>query len=246
MESPGTMDCARGNEMKTVSLVFLVGIAAAAQAPGNVIACDAADADQCRVTIIEGRSMREMVHEGTSIAVGKPMATSEGDYRVFVRVSQIGSGKAKVSPKNFSGLFSDPEHTRFGFYDKAAEISQRMGWANGAQASGGGSDLDTPKRASGSGQVTGTSKAAKLGMSKVDPNDVTRTGADVSAPRVGTTVTPEELYLGPSTLRQGDFAEGFVYFKKPRRLRAHVGLDDTLYEIDVPVNGVVFRFNEGK
>ena len=78
--------------MKTALLLFLVSISAAAQAPKNVIVCNPADAERCKATIIEGRPMRELVHEGTSIAVGKPVATAEGDYRVFVRVSQVGPG----------------------------------------------------------------------------------------------------------------------------------------------------------
>jgi hypothetical protein len=68
------------------------------------------------------------------------------------------------------------------------------------------------------------------------------TGSRQSAPQAGTIVTPEELYLSQSTLRRGDFAEGFVYFKKPRRSKVRVGLNDPLCEINIPVNGVVFRF----
>jgi hypothetical protein len=51
------------------------------------------------------------------------------------------------------------------------------------------------------------------------------------------------LYLSQSTLRRGDFAEGFVYLKRPRHSKIHVESGDPLYEIDIPVNGVVFRFN---
>jgi hypothetical protein len=228
--------------MKTTSLLFLVSISAAAQAPGNVVACDPADADRCKATIIEGRPMRELVHEGTSIAVGKPVATAEGDYRVFVRVSQVGPGKAEVKPKYFSGLYSDPAHTRFASYDKAAEINQRIREANRAQQADGGDESDTPRRGTDLARSMGTGKAAKLGLRKTDPN-AEATGSRGSAPQAGTIVTPEELYLSQSTLRQGDYAEGFVYFKKTRRSKVHVGLSDPLYEIDIPVNGIVFRFN---
>ena len=232
--------------MKTACLLFLVSMSAAAKAPGIVIACDAADPEHCKATIIEGKPMRELVHEGTSVAVGKPAATAEGDYRVFVQVRQAGPGKAEVRPKDFSALYSDPAHTRFAFYDMAAEINQRIREANQAQQTDLGDELDTPRRHAGSG---GTSKPAKLGrVRKPDPNEVAgrqdeATGSHRSAPQAGTIVTPEELYLSRSTLRRGDFAEGFVYFKKPRRSKVHVGLSDPLHEIDIPVNGVVFRFN---
>jgi len=229
--------------MNTASLLFLVSLSAAAQAPKNVIVCNPADAERCKATIIEGRPMRELVHEGTSIAVGKPVATAEGDFRVFVRVRQVGPGKAVVRPKYFSGLYSDAAHTQFAFYDKAAEINQRISEANRAQQTDGGDELDASRHGFGSAPSVGSSKAAKLGMRKTDRNDVAGTGSRGSAPQAGTIVTPEELYLSQSTLRRGDFSEGFVYFKKPRRSKVHVGLSDPLYEIDIPVNGVVFRFN---
>lgn len=237
--------------MKTACLLFLVSISAAAQAPGNVIVCDPADAEHCRATIIEGKPMRELVHEGTSVAVGKPVSTAEGDYRVFVRVSQSGPGKAEVKPKDFSAHYSDPAHTRFAFYDMAAVVNQRIREARRAQQADGGDELETPRRpgSSGGAQNIGTSRAAKLGrLRKPDPNEIAGrqdevTGLRGSAPLAGTIVTPEELYLTRSTLRQGQFAEGFVYFKKPRRLKIHAGLSDPLNEIDIPLNGVVFRFN---
>ena len=86
-------------------------------------------------------------------------------------------------------------------------------------------------------------------MRKPDPNEVAgrqdeATGSGRSARQAGTIVTPEMLYLSRSTLRRGDFAMGFVYLKKPRRSKVHVGLSDPLRQIDIPVNGVVFRFNE--
>ena len=228
--------------MKTATLLFLVSLSAAAQAPGKVIACDPADAEQCKATIIEGRPMRELVHEGTSIAVGKPVATAEGDFRVFVRVSQVGDGKTEVRPKYFSGLCSDAAHTQFGFYDKAAEVNERIREAERARQADGGDELATPRRGTDLARSMGTGKAAKLGMRKADPNDEAASSPG-SAPRAGTIVTPEELYLSRSTLRRGDFAEGFVYFKKPKRSKVHPGPGDPLYEIDIPVNGIVFRFN---
>ena len=237
--------------MKISLLLFLVSISATSQSPENVIACDPADAEHCKTTIIEGKPMRELAYEGTSVAVGRAVATAEGDYRVFVQVRQVGPGKAEVKPKNFSAVYSDSARTRFAFYDKAAEINQRIREANQAQQTGGDA-LDIPKRSGGSSpaQTTGTSKAAKLGrLRKPDPNEIAgrqdeATGSGRSTPQAGTTVTPEMLYLTRSTLRQGDFTMGFVYFKKPRRSKVHVGLSDPLRQIDIPVNGVVFRFYE--
>lgn len=252
MEYSEAIGLARSTELKIAFLLFLVSFSATSQAPKNVIMCDPADAERCKTTIIEGKPMRALAYEGTSVAVGKPVATAEGDYRVFVQVRQVGPGKAEVKPKNFSAVYSDSARTRFAFYDKAAEINQRIREANQAQQASGGDELDTPKLSGGprASQTTGTSKAAKLGrLRKPDPNEVAgrqdeATGSRRGAPQAGTIVTPEMLYLNRSTLRRGDFAEGFVCFKKPRRSKVHVGLSDPLRQIDIPVNGVVFRFSE--
>jgi hypothetical protein len=226
-----------------------MSIPATAQGPGNVIICDSADAEHCKAATVEGKPMREMSHEGTSVAVGKPVATAEGYYRVFVLVRQVGPGKTVVKPKTFSALTSDSTHTRFAFYDVAAEINQRIRESNREQQTG-GDGFGTPRQRGNSGpQSNGPSKAAKLGrMRKPDPNEVSgkqdqATGSSRSEPQAGTTLTPEELYLGRSTLRRGDFAEGFVYFKKPRRSNVHMGANDPLPEIDIPVNDIVFRFS---
>ncbi len=231
--------------MKTVSLLLVLSYAAAAQAPSNVVACDAANTQQCKTTTIEGRPMRALVHEGTSIAVGTPVVTGEGDYRVFVRVSRVGPGKTDLKPKHFSGLSSDPAQTRLAFYDKAAEIQERIREADRAQQA---DDTSGTPRRPGSATSMGASKAAKLGLRKTDPNEVAgrkleAANSKSSGTQPGVTVTPEELYLTQCTLRQGDFAEGFVYFKKPRRSKGNAGQSDPLHEIDIPVDGVVFQFN---
>lgn len=245
------LDCARSTQLKTACLFLLVSLSAAAKTPAIVIACDPTDAEHCKSKVIEGRPMRELVHEGTSVAVSKPLATAEGDIRVFVQVRQVGPGKAEIKPKDFSVLYSNSEHTRFAFYDMPAEINQRIREANQAQQGGGDEFNSPPRRPGGSGpaQSTGTSKAAKLGrMRRPDPNEVAgrqdqATDPDRNSAQAGTIVTPEELYLIRSTLRRGQFAQGFVYFKKPRRSKVHLGPADPLHQIDIPVNGVVFRFN---
>lgn len=237
--------------MKTAYLLFLASISTAAQVPGNVITCDPAAAAHCKTAVIDGRPVRELVHGGTIVAVGQPLATEEGYYRVFVRVTQVGPGAIKIRPNHFSGIYSDSAHTRFVFYDKAAEINQRIREANREQQADRGDELNSPRRpgSSSPAQGIGASKAAKLGrLRKPDPNEVAgrqdeSTGSLHDAPQTGTTVTPEQLYLTETTLRQGDSAEGFVYLKKPRRSKIHVGTSDPLREIDIPLQGVVFRFD---
>ncbi|HLY42560.1 MAG TPA: hypothetical protein VKR52_15195 [Terracidiphilus sp.] len=199
---------------------------------------------------IEGRPMRELIHEGTSIAVGEPVVTANGDYRVFVQVSHLGPGKVEVKPKDFSALYSDPAHTRFEFYDKLAEVSMRQ--AQQDAMSRGVAGADQPQDA---GSLPSSGPVSSSGMvrrpplentKKPDPgyNDVMADGSNPqAASRPGTALKPEDLYLGRKTLRQGGSAEGFVYFRKPKRSKLQVGPQDSLYQIDIPVNGIVFRFN---
>jgi len=240
--------------MKAAGLLFLVCLCAASETPekGNVIPFDRTDAKQCKAVMIEGRAMRETVHGGTSVAVGESVGTRDGYFRVFVLVRQVGPGKIEVKPKQFSVLYSDAAKTRFSFYDKAAEINQRRREAARTHADDEAELPVSPRLPGYTGplQSQGSTKAAKLGqLRKPDLNEIagredaaTQEGRAAGA-RLGTTVTPEQLYLVRSTLKQGDFAEGFVYFKRPRRSKVHVGLNDTLREIDLPVNGIVFRFN---
>lgn len=238
--------------MKAAGLLFLCCVSLAGQAPEKTkaIPFDGADNDHCRTAMIEGRLMRETAYGGTSVAVGEPVGTADGYFRVFVVVRQVGPGKAEVKPKQFSVLDSDAANTRFSFYDKAAEVNQRRREEIRELQRGGTDVLGTPSRPGSSGppQNPGSSKAAKLGrLRKPNPNEIAGKDdvaeRDEKPSRAGTTVSPEQLYLMRSTLHAGDSAEGFVYFKKPRRSKVHVGLNDPLHEIDIPVNGVVFRFN---
>src|SRR5579862_1871640 len=241
--------------MKAAGLLLLVCVFAAGQAPPvkiKTIAFDRADAKHCKTAMIEGRAMREIAFGGTSVAVGDSVGTGDGYFRVFVLVRHFGPGKTEVKPRQFSALYSDPANTRFSFYDKGAEISQRRREEIRALQAGGTDVLGTPSRPGSSGptQTVGSSRAAKLGrMRKPDPNEAAgreevATRQDQATSGAGTVVTPDQLYLSRATLHQGTSAEGFVYFKKPRRSKLHVGLSDPLHEIDIPVGGVVFRFNE--
>jgi hypothetical protein len=241
--------------MKGLVFLLLTSICVVGQVSdkGKAIAFDRADAEHCRVVTIEGRPMLQTVYGGTSVAVGLPVSTGDRDFRVFVVVRQTGPGKAQVEPKEFSALYSDPAHTRFRFYDKAAEVGKRKARQDtqessiAAASSQGDSGLQgaipTP------GPVDDKDRQARLQrMRDEDANapaseqDEAR-GEKPSKSLPGSTMTPDELYLRRSTLRQGSTAEGFVYFRKPKGSKLNIGSQDLLFEIDIPVNGVVFRFS---
>ena len=219
----------------------------------KAITFNRADAEHCRVVMIEGRPMLQTVYGGTSVAVGLPVSTGDRDFRVFVVVRQTGPGHAQVKPKEFSALYSDPAHTRFWFYDKAAEVDKRKVRQETqessivAASSQGGFGMQgvpsTPVPVDDKDR-----QARSQRMRDEDPNAPTREQEEAREERQskslpGSTVTPDELYLRRSTLRQGSSAEGFVYFRKPKGSKLNIGSQDLLFEIDIPVNGVVFRFS---
>jgi len=241
--------------MKGLVFLLLTSISAVGQVSdkANAIAFDRVDAEHCRVVRIEGRPMLQTAYRGTSVAVGLPVSTGGLDFRVFVVIRQIGPGKVQVKPEEFSALYSDPAHTRFWFYDKAAEVDKRRARQETqdagivAASSQGGSGVQgappTP------GPVDDRDRQARSQrMNDEDPTAPAREQEETreekqSKSLPGSTMTPDELYLRRSTLRQGSSAEGYVYFRKPRGSKLNIDSRDLLFEIDIPVNGVVFRFS---
>jgi hypothetical protein len=241
--------------MKWLAFLLLTSIAAAGQVSDRVtaIAFDRTDAEHCRVVTIEGRPMLQTTFGGTSVSVGLPVSTGDQDFRVFVVIGQTGPGRAQVKPKDFSALYSDAAHTRFGFYDKAAEADRRK------------ASQDTPESAilaASSQRDSAMQGAAPTPGAEADINRQARAqqmkNDDLNGPArqqdeafeeeqkqslPGSKVTASELYLPQTTLRQGSAAEGFVYFRKPKGSKLTIGPRDLLFEIDIPVDGVVFRFS---
>jgi hypothetical protein len=241
--------------MKAFVFLFLTSVSVAGQVPDKikVITFDRADAEHCSVVMIEGRPMLQTAYSGTSVAVGLPVSTGPGDFRVFVVVRRTGAGKARVKPRDFSALYSDPAHTKFPAFDKAAGLDHRAGQPEGNEAgiiaASSQGDLGLQGVARTPGPVDDIDRQARaLRTSCEDPNatvrqqEQTREGTQTESSR-GVTVPPDQLYLRAATVRQGTQAEGFVYFRKPKGSKLNIGPRDLLYEIDIPVGGVVFRFS---
>jgi hypothetical protein len=241
--------------MKGIVFLLVASISGLGQVPDKVkeITFDRADAEHCKVVTIEGRPMLQTLYGGTSVAVGLPMSTGNQDFRVFVVVRQTGPGPARVNPKEFSALYSDAAHTRFSFYDKAAEVDKRKvrreTQESGIVAASSQGDSSLPGAVPTPGAVDDVDRQARMQrMTNEDLNAPAREQEETHEEKQGqslpgATVTADELYLRQSTLRQGSSAEGFVYFRKPRGSKLNIGSQDLLFEIDIPVNGVVFRFS---
>jgi hypothetical protein len=241
--------------MKGLVILLLTSISVVGQVSGNVksIEFDRADVEHCRVVTIEGEPMLQTVYGGISVAVGLPVKVGDLDFRVFVVVQQTGPGKAQVKPQEFSALYSDPAHTRFGFYDKAAEVDKhrvvQQTQEPGIDPASSQGDLGRQGAPSTTGPEADMDRQARLQrMKNEDLNAPAREQQAASEEKrsksyPGTALTLEQLYLHRSTLRQGNAAEGFVYFRKPKGSTLHIGSQNLLFEIDIPVNGVVFRFS---
>ncbi len=241
--------------MKGLVFLLLTSISVVGQVSNKVTAItfDRADAEHCGVVVIEGRPMLQTVYGGTSVAVGLPVSAGDRDFRVFVVVRQTGPGKAQVKPREFSAVYSDPAHTRFWFYDKAAEMNRREvrpdTQESGVVAASSQGDPGMQGAPPAPGPVDDKDRQARSQrMQDEDPTAPTREQEEAreekqSKSLPGSTVTPEELYLRRTTLRQGSSAEGFVYFRKPKESKLNIGSQALLFEIDIPVNGVVFRFS---
>jgi len=231
-----------GKAIKLTLFLLLTRFPIAGQVPGGVIHFDPADGEHCRVVTIERRSMRQTTFGGTSVAIGSPASTPDGEFRVFVAIRRTGEGKARVEPGEFSAFYSDSEHTRFSFHDIAAEIdARRMREAreesNSLALNSVGDSRTQSLDASGRDRVPNVRRRSRGNL-----NGPARETTDANEKMPGSAAATGELYLRGVTLQQGTYASGIVYFRKPRRSKVKIGQSDALYEVDIPVNGVVFRF----
>lgn len=241
--------------MKGLTFLLLTSISVMGQVSDKVqaITFDRADSVHCRVVKIEGRLMLQTDYGGTSVAVGLPVSTGDQDFSVFVVIQQTGPGQAQVRPKEFSALYSDPAHTRFSFYDKAAEMDKRQVQQQTEESGivAASSQADPGMQGVPLAPAPEDDKArlaTEQRMKNEDPNGPTREQEQAreekqSKSLPGSTVPPTGLYLRQSTVPQGRSAEGLVYFRKPKGSKLKIGSGDLLFEIDIPINGVVFRFS---
>ena len=224
--------------MKTLIPLLLLSISLCAQNPAeaNIFTFNRTDSAHCRVIAVAGKPMLESTYRGVSVAVGMPENRGNGEFSVFVSI-YAGDGNARVAPKEFSALFSDPGHTRFPFFDEAAEIkSQGPAQNPGAGMSAETNQIDTSLMRGGPPQAA----AAGLSPSETLQGENVPGSMTQAAPTQATAAVPVFLHAGK--LKQGSKAAGLVYFRKPKGSKVQVNPADMLAEIDIPVNGVVFRF----
>ena len=107
--------------MKILTAFFLISAGLAyGQAPGKMITFNKADTEHCKVVAVKGMPLLQSTYDGITVAIAMPMNRGNGDFSIFVVVSQTGAPPFQVNPKDFYALFSDQAHTRFEFHDTSA------------------------------------------------------------------------------------------------------------------------------
>ena len=110
--------------MKILTVFLISAGLAYGQVPGKIITFNKADTEHCKVVAVKGMPLLQSTYDGVTVAIAMPMNRGNGDFSIFVAVSQTGAQPFRVNPKDFYGLFSDQNHTRFAFHDKAAEMDE--------------------------------------------------------------------------------------------------------------------------
>ena len=217
--------------MKTLTVILISAGLAYGQAPGKVITFNQADSEHCKVITVGGRPLLQSTYDGLTVAIAIPMNKGNGDFSIFVVVSQTGTRTVQVNPRDFYGLYSDQNHTRFVFYDKAAEMDA----ADHAQGANGG--LSAEKA-----QVDPTS----IRPGAIGPGGPPPGGGPPDAGMGGAAPTGNPnmfgTYLRKGKVKAGSGLAGWITLRKPSGGKLEVRSTDMLDEVDILVNGVLFRF----
>ena len=217
--------------MKTLTVFLLSTGLAYGQAPGKIITFNKADTEHCKVVTVSGRPLLQSTYDGMTVAIAIPMNRGNGDFSIFVAVSQTGTQTVRVNPKDFYGLYSDQNHTRFTFYDKAAEMNAAVHTqgANG-EMSAANAQVDP-----------GSIRPGAVGPGGPPPGGGPP-DAGMSGPAPTGSPNMSAAYLRKGKVRPGSGIAGWITLRKPSGGKLEVRPTDMLDEVDIPVNGVLFRF----
>ncbi len=216
--------------MKLLIASLLITASAFGQNSPKAITFNRSDAEHCKVIVIDGKPLLETTYDGTSVAIAMPVNRGTGEFLIFVAISHEGSGAVHINPKDIYGIYSDPAHTRFTFYDEASQTS----WLNRGTAGDPGMSATNSQIDPGSirpGQVRGGGPPGSESPSAGSPGE---------AP--GRQVPISSSYLRRSKVKKGDKIAGWVALRQAKGAKLEVHPTDMLDEIDIPVNGVIFRF----
>jgi hypothetical protein len=206
--------------IKLLLASFLLSVTALAQTTPQTITFNQADTEHCKVVQAGGKPLLESTYDGTSVAIAMPLNRGNGEFLVFVAISRDAPGTIQIDPKNFYAIFSDPAHTRFGFYDKSAET----------HASPDDSGLSAERSQIDPGSLR---PGAQLGGAPGGPPPDPGAAPGASSP---------SAYLRKTKIKPGEKIAGWVSLQKPSGVKLEIHPTDMLDEINIPVNGTIFRF----
>jgi len=232
--------------VKILPYVFLLSATLLAQNPesARVVTYNRADTEHCKVIVADGKPMLETTYNGTSVAVGLMQGWGNGEFSVLVSISQVGPAAIEVSPKAIYGIYSDPAHTRFAWFDKGRDLDTQAT----IRASGMGHSESSPVGDSSAAMPAPNHPEA---MPSRETNPGTRSEEEARQMQLrqsGNGTAPMQLdpahppvFLRHTTLKQGSRTYGYAFL---RSKSSKLGASSTgmLDEIDIPLNGIVFRF----
>jgi hypothetical protein len=248
--------------VKFLGLLLILPGFAIAQMSSTVITFNRADTEHCRVLVANGKPLLASTYNGMTVAVSLPDNWMNGEYSLFVMVSQKGEGTANIDPKQVYALFSDPAHTRFSWFDKKRDLETLASMrSQGMGETGAGASEGAPGPG-GLGASNGDSSGAAPPMTHPevmamggggDTNPGTRSEAEArnmqmrnsggngpAKPQLDPAHPP--AFLKHMTVKPGSQVSGYVFVRKPKGFAQEITGNSMLGEIDIPVNGVTFRF----
>lgn len=218
--------------MKILTVFLISAGLAYGQTPGKIITFNKADTERCKVVAVKGMPLLQSTYDGITVAIAMPMRRGNGDFSIFVAVSQTGAQPFKVNPKDFYGLFSDQNHTRFAFHDMAAE-TDGVGHPPGADGGLSAANAQVDPGSLRPGAV-GAGGPPPGGGGPLD------SGVGGPPPTGGPNMTP--AYFRKGKVKPGSGIAGWITLRKPSGGKLEVRPTDMLDEVDIPVNGILFRF----
>lgn len=231
----------RRHPINSLSMPVLLIATALGQSPEKMITFNSADTEHCRVISAHGKPLLESTYNGITVAIAMPVNRGNGEFLIFVVISRTGTHAIEEDPKEFYGLYSDSAHTRFIFFDEAAQ----MAWQTGGPGGDAGSfdansqmdpDLIRPVQPAGRTSRSGRGSGAA-------PPDDARDGASPPAPSAaGAGPVTTAVYLRRSKVKPGDTIAGWVALRQVNGAKLQIHPTDMLGEVDIPVGGTVFRF----
>lgn len=230
----------RRHPIRSLAMPVLLIATALGQAPGKMITFNTADTQHCRVISAHGKPLLESTYNGITVAVALPVNRGNGEFLIFVAITRTGARAVEEDPKEFYGLYPDSAHTRFIFFDEAAQ----MAWRTGEHGGDAGSfDANSQMDPGLIRPVQPAGRTSRSPRGAAAPPDDARDGASPPAPDApGGGPASATVYLRRSKVKHGHTIAGWVALRQVKGANVQVHPADMLGEVDIPIDGNLFRF----